>query len=147
VELVGLDGRAAERGAAGPEVVYRWRVDGIVPNGQTGRGFARGSLHHERVALRALTNDMGEKVMQAGHQRSHDLSAPARRICPGAQPQRGSADGAVGELAAALAVPGQGDAVVGQVDVVEFEMPDGAVACDVIGSEGFDDLNFVTFVG
>lgn len=49
----------------------------------------------------------------------------------------------MGELAAALAVPGQGDAVVGQVDVVEFEVPDGAVACDVVGSQGDDDLNFV----
>ena len=53
----------------------------------------------------------------------------------------------MGELVAALAVPGQGDAVVGQVDAVEFEVPDGAVACDVVGSQGFDDLNFVAFVG
>ena len=37
--------------------------------------------------------------------------------------------------------------MVGQVDVVEFEVPDGAVACDVVGSQGDDGLNFVAFVG
>ena len=33
VELVGLDGRAADGGAADPDVAQRWLDDGIAPNG------------------------------------------------------------------------------------------------------------------
>src|SRR5271166_4232888 len=43
------------------------------------------------------------------------------------------------ELAAALAGPGQGDAVIGQVDVVEFEVSNGAGAGSVVGGQGDDD--------
>lgn len=45
----------------------------------------------------------------------------------------------MGELAAALAAPGQGDAVIGQVDVREFEASDGAGAGGVLGGQGDDD--------
>jgi conjugative relaxase-like TrwC/TraI family protein len=79
VELVGLDGRAADGGAADPEVAARWLDDGIAPNSQAGRGFSKGSVHGFDLTfaapksvslLRALTDDIGEKAMQAAHQRA-----------------------------------------------------------------------------
>ncbi len=78
-ELVGLDGRAADGGPADPEVAQRWLDDGIAPNGQAGRSFAKGSVHGFDLTfaapksvslLRALTDDIAEKVMQAAHQRA-----------------------------------------------------------------------------
>ena len=77
--LVGLDGRAAHGRVADPEVVQRWLDDGIAPNGAVGRGFTRGSVHGFDLTfaapksvslLRALTDDIGEKAMQAAHQRA-----------------------------------------------------------------------------
>jgi conjugative relaxase-like TrwC/TraI family protein len=79
VELVGLDGRAADGGTADPDVVQRWLDDGIAPNGQAGRAFTKGSVHGFDLTfaapksvslLRALTDDIGEKTMQAAHQRA-----------------------------------------------------------------------------
>jgi conjugative relaxase-like TrwC/TraI family protein len=77
--LVGLDGRAAEGGAADPDVAARWLDDGIVPNGAAGRAFSKGSVHGFDLTfaapksvslLRALTDDIAEKKMQAAHQRA-----------------------------------------------------------------------------
>jgi conjugative relaxase-like TrwC/TraI family protein len=77
--LVGLDGRAAEGGAADPDVAARWLDDGIAPNGQTGRGFTTRGVHGFDLTfaapksvslLRALTDDIAEKKMQAAHGRA-----------------------------------------------------------------------------
>jgi conjugative relaxase-like TrwC/TraI family protein len=82
-ELVGLDGRAADGGSADPEVVGHWLDDGIAPNGKAGRAFTKGSVHGfdltfaapKSVSLvRALTDDVGEKVMQAAHLRAVDAA-------------------------------------------------------------------------
>ena len=79
VELVGLDGRAAVGGTADPDVVQRWLDDGIAPNGHAGRAFSKGSVHGFDLTfaapksvslLRALTDDVAEKAMQAAHQRA-----------------------------------------------------------------------------
>ena len=79
VELVGVDGRAADGGTADPDVAQRWLDDGIAPNGVAGRGFTKGSVHGFDLTfatpksvslLRALTDDIGEKVMQAVHARA-----------------------------------------------------------------------------
>jgi len=79
-ELVGLDGRDADGGPADPEVVQRWLDDGIAPSG---RGFAKTSVHGFDLTfaapksvslLRALTDDVGEKVMQAAHLRAVDAA-------------------------------------------------------------------------
>lgn len=78
-ELVGLNGRAADGGPADPEEVQRWLDDGIAPNGQGGRAFTKGSVHGFDLTfaapksvslLRALTDDIGEKVMQGAHLRA-----------------------------------------------------------------------------
>jgi hypothetical protein len=78
-ELAGLGGRAADGGPADPQVVRRWLDDGIAPNGQAGRAFAKTSVHGFDLTfaapksvslLRALTDDLGEKVMQAAHLRA-----------------------------------------------------------------------------
>ncbi len=77
--LVGLDGRAVDGGAADPDVAARWLDDGIAPNGAAGRGFTKGSVHGFDLSfaapksvslLRALTDDIGEKAMQAAHVRA-----------------------------------------------------------------------------
>ena len=74
--LVGLDGRAVDGGLADPDVVGRWLDDGIAPNGQRGRAFTTGSVHGFDLTfaapksvslLRALTDDIGEKVMAHAH--------------------------------------------------------------------------------
>ena len=79
VELVGFDGRAAEGGPADPEVVQHWLDDGIAPNGKSGRAFTKTSVHGFDLTfaapksvslLRALTDDVGEKVMQVAHLRA-----------------------------------------------------------------------------
>ena len=78
-ELIGLDGRAADGGSADPEVVQRWLDDGIAPNTASGRAFTKNSVHGFDLTfaapksvslLRALTDDIGEKVMQAAHLRA-----------------------------------------------------------------------------
>jgi conjugative relaxase-like TrwC/TraI family protein len=82
-ELVGLDGRAADGGSADPDVVQRWLDQGIVPNGQSGRAFTKSSVHGFDLTfaapksvslLRALTDDVGEKVVQAAHSRAVDAA-------------------------------------------------------------------------
>jgi hypothetical protein len=74
VKLVGLDGRAAAGGIADPDIVRRWLDDGIAPNGAVGRAFTKGSVHGFDLTfaasksvslLRALTDDIAEKAMQA----------------------------------------------------------------------------------
>jgi conjugative relaxase-like TrwC/TraI family protein len=79
VELVGLDGRAADGGTADPDVAARWLGEGIAPNGVAGRGFTKGSVHGFDLTfaapksvslLRALTDDRGEKAIQAAHARA-----------------------------------------------------------------------------
>ena len=79
VELVGLDGRAADGGTADPEVAARWLDDGIAPNGAAGRGFTKGSVHGFDLTfaapksvslLRALTDDIADKAIQAAHARA-----------------------------------------------------------------------------
>ena len=78
-ELAGLGGRAADGGPADPQVVRRRLDDEIAPNGQAGRAFAKTSAHGFDLTfaapksvslLRALTDDLGEKVMQAAHLRA-----------------------------------------------------------------------------
>ena len=82
-DLVGLDGRAADGGSADPEVVQRWLDDGTAPNGESGRAFTKTSVHGFDLTfaapksgslLRALTDDVGEKVMQAAHLRAIDAA-------------------------------------------------------------------------
>src|SRR5271166_4892256 len=82
-ELVGLDGRAADGGSADPEMVQRWLDDGIAPNGKAGRAFTKASVYGFDLTfaapksvslLRALTDDVGEKVMQAAHLRALDAA-------------------------------------------------------------------------
>jgi conjugative relaxase-like TrwC/TraI family protein len=60
-------------------VVQRWLDDGIAPDGKAGRAFTKGSVHGFDLTfaapksvslLRALTDDVGEKVMQAAHLRA-----------------------------------------------------------------------------
>ncbi|BBZ70783.1 hypothetical protein MPRS_18760 [Mycobacterium paraseoulense] len=79
VELVGLDWRAIDGGIADPEVVGRWLDEGIAPNREAGRAFTKGSVHGFDLTfaapksvslLRALTDDAGEKAMQAAHSRA-----------------------------------------------------------------------------
>jgi conjugative relaxase-like TrwC/TraI family protein len=79
VALVGLDRRAADAGMADPEVAARWLDDGVAPNGEAGRGFSKGSVHGFDLTfaapksvslLRALTDDIAEKKMQAAHARA-----------------------------------------------------------------------------
>jgi conjugative relaxase-like TrwC/TraI family protein len=82
-ELLGLDGCAADGGPVDPEVVQRWLDDGIAPNAASGRAFAKTSVHGFDLTfaapksvslLRALTDDVGEKVMQAAHLRAVDAA-------------------------------------------------------------------------
>jgi conjugative relaxase-like TrwC/TraI family protein len=79
VQLFGLDGSAADGATADPEMVQRWLGDGMAPNGVTGRRFTKGSVHGFDLTfaapksvslLRALTDDIGEKAIQAAHQRA-----------------------------------------------------------------------------
>jgi TrwC relaxase len=90
-ELVGLDGGAADGGPADPDVVQRWLDDGIVPNAASGRAFAKTSVHGFDLTfaapksvslLRSLTDDVGEKVMQA-------VSNRQARAAPEDTPPRG----------------------------------------------------------
>jgi conjugative relaxase-like TrwC/TraI family protein len=78
-ELVGLDGRAADGGTVDPDLAARWLDDGIAPNGNAGRGFTNSSVHGFDLTfaapksvslLRALTDDIAEKAIQAAHQRA-----------------------------------------------------------------------------
>jgi conjugative relaxase-like TrwC/TraI family protein len=78
-EHTGLDGAALAGGFVDTETASRWLDDGIAPNGARGRAFTRGSVHGFDLTfaapksvslLRALTDDIGEKVIQAAHMRA-----------------------------------------------------------------------------
>jgi conjugative relaxase-like TrwC/TraI family protein len=75
-ELTGLDGAAREGGFADRETAAAWLDDGTAPNGATGRMFTETSVHGfdlmfaapKSVSLfRALTDDVGEKIMAEAH--------------------------------------------------------------------------------
>jgi conjugative relaxase-like TrwC/TraI family protein len=75
-EATGLGGAALDGGFADTETAARWLDDGVAPNGATGRAFTDTSVHGFDLVfaapksvslLRALTDDIGEKVMQAAH--------------------------------------------------------------------------------
>ena len=78
-EATGVDGAALDGGFADTATAAAWLDDGIAPNGATGRAFTENSVHGfdlvfaapKSVSLmRALTDDVGEKVMQAAHSRA-----------------------------------------------------------------------------
>jgi conjugative relaxase-like TrwC/TraI family protein len=77
-ELTGLDRAALHGGFVDTKVAARWLDDGIAPNGATGRAFTNGSVHGFDLTfaapksvslLRALTDDIVEKVTLAAHQK------------------------------------------------------------------------------
>jgi conjugative relaxase-like TrwC/TraI family protein len=79
----GLDGAALDGGQADTDAVRRWLDDGIAPNGASGRLFSKKSVHGFDLVfaapksvslLRALTDDVGEKVMQVAHSRAVDAA-------------------------------------------------------------------------
>ena len=89
VELVGLDGRAADGGLADPQVVQRWLDNGIAPNGEIGRAFAKTGVHGFDLTfaapksvslLRALTDDIGEKTGPAAVAGPGGDCLPARNL-------------------------------------------------------------------
>ena len=72
----GLDGAALNGGFADTATAAAWLNDGVAPNGATGRAFSEGGVHGFDLVfvapksvslLRALTDDVGEKVVQAAH--------------------------------------------------------------------------------
>src|ERR1700739_1073500 len=76
LQLSGLSEAAADGGFANTQTAARWLADGPAPNGATGRGFTDKSVHGFDLTfaapkgvslLRALTDDIGEKVMQHAH--------------------------------------------------------------------------------
>ena len=78
-DAAGLDGPAIDGGDADPERARRWLDDGVAPNGMSGRQFTEKSVHGfdltfaapKSVSLiRALTDDVAEKVMVAAHARA-----------------------------------------------------------------------------
>jgi conjugative relaxase-like TrwC/TraI family protein len=75
----GLDGAALDGGFADTATAATWLDDGVTPNGAQGRTFTSTSVHGFDLVfaapksvslLRALTDDVGEKVMQAAHNRA-----------------------------------------------------------------------------
>jgi conjugative relaxase-like TrwC/TraI family protein len=79
----GLDGAALDGGCADTAAAARWLDDGIAPNGAAGRAFTAASVHGFDLVfaapksvslLRALTDDVGEKVMQYAHLRAIDAA-------------------------------------------------------------------------
>ena len=105
-ERTGLDGAALHGGCADTATAASWLDDGVAPNGATGRAFGESSVHGFDLVfaapksvslLRALTDRVGEKVMQAAHLKAVEAAMTylhaARRLHPGAQPgdrQQGS---------------------------------------------------------
>ncbi len=87
-ERTGLDGAALDGGFADTDTAERWLDDGIAPNGASGRAFTPTSVHGfdlvfaapKSVSLmRALTDDLGEKVMQAAHLKA--INAAMAYLC------------------------------------------------------------------
>jgi conjugative relaxase-like TrwC/TraI family protein len=79
LELTGLTDAAADAGFADTQTAATWLVDGTAPNGATGRMLSQKSVHGFDLTfaapksvslLRALTDDIGEKVIQAAHSRA-----------------------------------------------------------------------------
>jgi len=75
-ELTGLGVAALHGGIAGTKVAARWLDDGITPDGANGRVLTKGSVHgfdltfaapNSVSLLRALTDDVGEKIMVMAH--------------------------------------------------------------------------------
>ncbi|WP_375488870.1 MobF family relaxase [uncultured Mycobacterium sp.] len=75
-DRTGLDATALNGGFADTEAAARWLDDGIAPNGACGRAFTDKSVHGFDLVfaapksvslLRALTNEVGEKVVQEAH--------------------------------------------------------------------------------
>ena len=75
----GLSGSAVEGGNADTEVARAWLDAGVAPNGVSGREFAEKSVHGfdltfsapKSVSLiRALTDDIAEKVLASAHTRA-----------------------------------------------------------------------------
>jgi conjugative relaxase-like TrwC/TraI family protein len=78
-QATGLTDAALDGGDADTEDVRIWLDDGQVPNGKTGREFTDNSVHGfdltfaapKSVSLiRALTDDIAEKVLAAAHSRA-----------------------------------------------------------------------------
>jgi conjugative relaxase-like TrwC/TraI family protein len=74
--LTGLDGAAMQGGFADTATAAQWLDDGRAPNGARGRGFTTTSVHGFDLTfaapksvslLRALTDDVAEKVMAHAH--------------------------------------------------------------------------------
>lgn len=79
VEQTGLDGAALDGGAVDTDTAATWLDEGRAPNGAGGRAFTDKSVHGFDLVfaapksvslLRALTDDVAEKVMQAAHTRA-----------------------------------------------------------------------------
>ena len=75
-ERCGLDGAALDGGFAATATAARWLDDGVAPNGASGRAFTKDSVHGFDLVfaapksvslLRALTNDVAEKVVAQAH--------------------------------------------------------------------------------
>lgn len=78
-ELTGLSGAALASGFADGNVATTWLDDGVAPNGASGRGFTKDSVHGfdltfaapKSVSLvRALTSELNEKVIAEAHARA-----------------------------------------------------------------------------
>jgi conjugative relaxase-like TrwC/TraI family protein len=78
-DLTGLSDAARDGGVAGTGTAATWLTDGVAPNGASGRMFTTTSVHGfdltfaapKSVSLfRALTDDVGEKVMAEAHTRA-----------------------------------------------------------------------------
>ena len=78
-ERTGLDGAALDGGFVDTGTAAAWLDDGIAPNGATGRAFTEKSVHGFDLVfaapksvslLRALTDDVAEKVMAHAHVRA-----------------------------------------------------------------------------
>jgi hypothetical protein len=82
VELVGLDGRAANGGTADPEVVQRWLDDGIAPNGQAGIEIV--GRAQSRRARRCAPSTPGPRRTSAGAHRTPRSRARAAPHAVGA---------------------------------------------------------------
>jgi len=81
--LVGLTDGQRTGGEADSAVVARWLDEGIAPNGARGRALGNASVHGFDLTfaapksvslLRALTDDLGAKVMAHAHTRAMDAA-------------------------------------------------------------------------
>ena len=94
----GLGASALEGGDADTEIARAWLDAGVAPNGVNGREFTDKSVHgfdltfsapNSVSLIRALTDDIAEKVLATAHPRGarrHAVSARSRGLHPRAQP-------------------------------------------------------------